>query len=397
MKKIDQLLDSRKIDLQWQKPQRFNFSKVVDIEKLTKLLNDNRSITVVDHVDLAVNELFDIHNPSQKDTKTDEQLSSFRDEILGEESGNYGNWFYFPWKQQVVHFPPEDDFYTLKTARNRNLITESEQKMLRQSTILIAGLSVGSNVVDALLAQGTGKKYLLFDLDILEPTNMNRIRQGFDQIGEHKVDVIAKKISEFDPYIEQVHYKNGASEQSLEEALSGHSPNVIVDEMDNVKIKIILRLLAKNYRIPVVMAADCGDNILVDIDRYDKKQIEILNGKVPTDVIEKILNSDSLSRAELGGFIGRYFVGLKNTPPRMFESLMEVGKTLPSWPQLGGAAALAGIIMNYCITKIITDMPLKDGDILFGPDQAFDPEFGTLRYKHKTLKSALKIKKALSS
>ena len=124
-------------------------------------------------------------------------------------------------------------------------------------------------MIDALLMQGIGSEYVLADMDSLDPTNLNRIRSSYDQLGVHKVDIVAKKISELDPFIEQTHLKNGLDESNLQEIIKRNKPNIIVDEMDSLRMKVILRLQAKKHGIPVLMATDNGDNILLDIERYD--------------------------------------------------------------------------------------------------------------------------------
>ncbi len=75
--------------------------------------------------------------------------------------------------------------------------------------------------------------------------------------------------------------------------------------------------------------------------------------------------------------IGKYFVGTENIPLRMFESLMEVGKSLPSWPQLGGAATLSGVLVAYAVKKILLDHPLNAGHHLFSLDELLDPVIHT--------------------
>ncbi len=151
-----------------------------------------------------------------------------------------------------------------------------------------------------------------------------------------------------------------------------------MDEMDTLRMKVKLRLRARELMLPVLMAADNSNDIILDIERYDLEQnLPILHGRIPDLIVEQILKSDSLSRQELAGLIGQYFIGLENTTPEMLRSLAELGKTLPSWPQLGGAAALAGIYIAYCIKRIILAKPLTSGRYMVGPSQELDPSFGS--------------------
>jgi tRNA threonylcarbamoyladenosine dehydratase len=333
-------------------------------------------ISVEDKIDLAVAELFDIAYPSKKDTKTEAEVADYGKSLF-EQPEAWGEWIYYPWLNKLVHFPPKAELRALRTSRNRNLITAEEQAKLYDSTILIIGMSVGSNVVEALVGHGTGSKLVLVDMDILEPSNLNRIRAPYHHIGLPKVEAISRKVWEIDPYIEIVAENNGLNENNIGRLIHDNKVDVIVDEMDDLRMKILLREAAKAARLPVVMAADDGDGALIDIERYDlNPDTPIFMGQVPADVLERI-KAGGIPRAELGKMIGQYFVGLENIPARMFESLAQVGKTLPSWPQLGGAAALAGVSLAYAIRRILLDKPLKQGRTLISLEEKLDADYGS--------------------
>lgn len=348
--------------------------RILSFEEKQKLVSEKPYIVSDDFVDLALDELFDMEYPSKKDTKTGQEVRDYIKTKLPDGTDNWGNWVYYSWLNRVVHVPPKEELRKLRTSRNRNLITEEEQAKLYSSTIFIAGMSVGSNIVEAMVSQGIGSKFILADMDIIEPSNLNRIRAPYHHVGLHKVDAISRKVWEIDPYIEIIGYREGLDGQNILEIFDTYPINIAVDEMDSLKMKILFREKAKEKRIPVIMAADNGDNSLLDIDRYDlNPDMELFNGQIPQDVLEKIKNED-IPRAELGMMIGRYFVGADNIPLRMFRSLTEVGKTLPSWPQLGGAAALCGISLAYIAKKILLGEKIKDGRILMSLDEKLDLE-----------------------
>ena len=350
-------------------------------EDLTSLKNDHTELVIHDQIELAIDELFDIAYPAKKDSKSLDEVSDFGKQLVGDSPHQWGTWVYYPWLNQVVHFPPKQELRALRTSRNRNLITAEEQRTLYNATILIVGMSVGSNIVEALVSQGIGGKLILIDMDIIEPSNLNRIRSAYHQVGLHKVEAISRKVWEIDPYIEIIDYREGLNEQNLVEILDQHKIDVLVDEMDELKMKIILREHAKQRKLPVVMAADDGDDALLDIERYDlDPELELFEGRIPQTILEEI-KAGSIPRPKLGMMIGKYFVGAENVPLRMYQSLGEVGKTLPSWPQLGGAAALSGISLSYTIKKILLGKPIKTGRILISLDEKIDLEH--LENEHK--------------
>lgn len=369
----------------WSKPRFFDLCSEDDTSAL-EILKDSGNIThVSDNIEAALEELFHIEYPAQIDSVDEKVYTGFIRETTKGNLDGYGSWVYFPWNGTLVHFPPKKDLQKLRGSRNRNLITDDERRVLSDNkTIVVLGLSVGSNAIDSLLMQGIGSRYILVDLDHLDPTNLNRIRASYDQLGIHKVDIVAKKISELDPYLEQVHYKNGLDEANLEEIINIYKPDIIMDEMDSLRLKILTRMRAKENKIPVLMATDDGDDILLDIERYDKSDNQaILHGILPEDVIQSILSDEQMSRQEAGVIIGKYFVNLENVPIRMLESLLEIGRTLPSWPQLGGAAVLSGLYLAYAAKKILLNLPLNSGRFLMGPEEQLNPEIKTSEYIDK--------------
>jgi molybdopterin/thiamine biosynthesis adenylyltransferase len=354
--------------------------KIIKYNEIDKLKNQQPGLIIHDEMECVANELFDIVYPAKKDSKSDEDVYAYAATLFGSDKNHWGEWVHYPWLNQIVHFPPKDSLRALRTSRNRNLVTIEEQAKLYASTIMIVGMSVGSNIVEALVSQGIGQKLILIDMDIIEPSNLNRIRSPFSHVGLHKVEAISRKVWEIDPFIEIVDYKDGLNTQNLPEILLTHKPDVVVDEMDDLKMKILLRQKAKEFGLPVVMAADDGDDTLVDIERYDQNPaLDLFNGNIPQEILDKIKNH-KINRAETGMLIGRYFIGPENIPLRMFQSLAEVGRSLPSWPQLGVAASLAGLSISFIIKRILLGQPLQDGKVLVSINKALgldhlDPEY----------------------
>lgn len=355
----------------------------INQQEIEGLKSKHSELFVHDEISIAINELFDISFPSKKDTKTRKEVNKFGKELTGDNESSWGEWVYYPWLNMVVHVPPKDELRALRTSRNRNLITAEEQKHLYDSTLLIIGMSVGSNVVEALVSQGIGGKLLLVDMDIIEPSNLNRIRSPYHHVGLHKVEAISRKVWEIDPYIEIVSYKQGLNEDNLSSMFEEHAIDVVVDEMDELYMKVLLREEAKKRKISVVMAADDGDDSLIDIERYDlNPDLPIFSNRIPKHVLDRI-KAGNIPRPELGMMIGRYFVGAENIPLRMYQSLGEVGKTLPSWPQLGGAAALSGVSIAYVIKSILSGSLIKEGRSLISLNEKLDMEHMNQEHVHQ--------------
>lgn len=339
--------------MRWSKPRIFELSNEKHREELGQLRKDGRIESEIDHIKTALSELYDIHNPSEKDRRDESNFEAFVNEIAVPSLEEYGSWVYFEWSKLLIHFPSKKDLLALLTSRNRNLINEEEQKKLSEAVVFVAGMSVGSNVVESLVRQQIGGKLIIADFDVLEPTNLNRIQASFDSVGELKTDVVAKKVSLLNPYIEIVKYDKGVDTKSLAEIVDSHQPSVIIDEIDSVEVKFEIRSIAQKFRIPVVMATDNGDGAILDIDDFQKDpNAPHFGGRIPNNVIEQFKAGD-IPREQAGALIGKYFVGEELVSKRMLESLSEVRKSIPSWPQLGSAAALSGILVAGATKRII--------------------------------------------
>jgi hypothetical protein len=118
------------------------------------------------------------------------------------------------------------------------------------------------------------------------------------------------------------------------------------------------------------MAADNGDNGVVDIERYDlDPQTPFFHGRMGEVSYEKLKGLDKMS---IGRLIAKH-VGPETVAPRMRTSLFKVGKTIVSWPQLGGAALLNGCAVAYCVRNIVNGLPLEGNRALVDLDEKLVP------------------------
>jgi len=266
-----------------------------------------------------------------------------------------GKWVYFPWLGALTHILDEEPFYEVRTARNKNLITKDEQDTFYNSVVGIGGMSVGSSVALAIVLQGGAKRIKLADFDRLALSNTNRIRAGVENLGLLKVVMAARQIYAMNPYATVEVFPDGITEKNIEQFFDGL--DVVVDEIDNLAIKVLIRKHAEKNKIAVVMAADNGDNALLEIERHDRdKKVQYFHGRMGNASYEEFLKLDKMG----SGRMIAGWVGAENVAQRMRDSLLEIGKTIVSWPQLGGAALLSGAVVAYCIRKILTGEPLVD-------------------------------------
>lgn len=260
-------------------------------------------------------------------------------------------YIYYPWSNYLVKTVGPEDYFSLKTNRNQDLVTSREQKTLKDYSIAVLGLSVGSNIVLTLTQAGISNRILIADFDELDATNLNRMSGGVHQIGTKKTEIVKRKIVEDNPYAEVEIIDVPVTKENLEPFLKKGTLDAIIEEIDDLSGKIEIRKLAIKYRVPVVMVTDNGDGIVLHVERYDLGHDRIFDK--PVSEWDKV-DLKRLTREELGKLIVFDIVGGPElVDPRMMDSVEKVIlKHLVSWPQLGSAAVLAGVAATYMIKKI---------------------------------------------
>ena len=355
----------------WTQPDEFDFSSWADRNEVGRRLEDGRIKTTIDRSTEIADDLFSLRHPDQK------QDAVSRAEFVGDIASQglrFGRWFNFSWNQQLVRYPERSDHEDLRTYRNKDMITDAEQRKLLTAKVAVFGLSVGSSVVEQMAMGGIGGTFVLADFDKLSPTNLNRINASFDNIGMEKIDIAASKLSETDPYITQIHFRDGINESHFDE-LAEIRPDVIFDEIDNLAIKALLRQFAQKNSIPLIMATDVGDKSVIDVERYDDGKTQPFNGRLNDDEIDKLLSGE-ISDAEKQK-ITMKIVGYSNISPRLIDSSMKIGKSLDGLPQLGVTAGMGGSLGTVAARELLIGRKLKSGRYVSSPKKILDLQNST--------------------
>lgn len=329
----------------WERPLSFDVSIAAEAELLGALEVSGRVKRVVDTTGFAFAEY-----------KAIAEMSSW-----GDVDDTTGRWIFFPWSGDLVKYPPVEVHRRLRTARNAYLVTADEQELLGRATIAVFGLSVGSNVVERLAISGIGGSYVLADPDMIQATNLNRMRGSIADLGEGKVDHVAMWLSEIDPYIDQIHLRDGVTEGALSALLEGGSrPDVLIDEVDDLVAKMMIRVYARAHRVPVVMVTDVADSVLVDVERYDTDpRSEPFGGRLSSGQLAA-LSSGELSDRQRRQVLLK-IIGVRNLNTRMVKSALDVDKRLAGVPQLGTTAGMAGSLGAIAVREILLGRPMRSG------------------------------------
>lgn len=326
-------------------------------------------------LDIISEELWEIRNPSSDSAKNAEEVSSIKKKLT-RDNDNYKS----RRALEDIYLPQRKHFQELVTSRNKHLISEKEQEKLGSTVVAFFGLSVGSNAASVWMMLSRANKIKVSDPDIITPSNLNRLRYGWREIGRLKADVVEEELQGINPYCKVYKHNNKSGKAVEKMILENPKPHIIVDCMDDLEMKVLVRNLAKKTKIPVIMATDVGDNVFLDIERYDKiPQPELFNGRVKD--IENIELS-TLSRVEKIK-LSMNIVGLEHNAERMMESLNSIGKTIRTWPQLGSTAAVAGGLIVTTIKKIILGEKLDSGRYYLDLEQIMVSDFNSSKRKKK--------------
>jgi hypothetical protein len=216
---------------------------------------------------------------------------------------------------------------------------------------------------------GACRKIKIADPDVIAPSNLNRIITDFTNVGINKAVVIARYIYQVNPYAEIEIFEEGINKKNIKEFLKGL--DILIEELDDIKIKIEIRKLARRKKIPVIMATDNGDNVVIDIERFDiKPNLPLFHGNIKNLDYKNINKTLPKLYKAMSKIIGLQFV-----PSRIIQSIFEVGKTIYSWPQLITAAMLSGAVVAYVVKKIILNEEIKSGKLEVNLNKIFDRDY----------------------
>ncbi|QRR01014.1 Rv1355c family protein [Dyadobacter sandarakinus] len=341
------------------------------------IFREYQGAVVLDFLESQKKELFKIRNPAARLTASqlDEIYQSW---AAGKHVELEGTWVYYPWSNRMLHILDEHEFTELRTSRNQYKITPAEQAALAGKTIGIIGLSVGNAVALSIATERVCGRLKLADFDTIELSNLNRIKTGIHNIGINKCVVTAREIAEIDPYLHIECFTEGITSDNIHDFLLGNARlDILVDECDDLEVKILCRQVAKSLSVPVVM--ETSDRGMVDVERFDLDPSRpILHGilnNIPEEKLRNIAPADRFS-------LVLKIIDAPNTSRRGRLSLLEVGQSIGTWPQLASAVTLGGGVVGDVCRRILlghfsasgryyVDLEQIVGDPV--PAPAFDP------------------------
>lgn len=338
-------------------PLIFDRSKPEDAAELDGLITDGKVVFIHDTLDAQMRDLAKTRTPGRPWTD-DEQAAAVVDMLRGKPLRDHGRWVFYPWSRRLVHVLAPAEFSELRTDRNRVKITPAEQAKLLRLKVGIVGLSVGNAIAVTLALESLFGELRLADFDTLDLSNMNRLRCTVDQIGLFKVVICARQIFEMNPYANLTLFPEGATKENIGAFFDdGGRLDVAIDECDSVVVKFKLREEARARRVPLLM--ETSDRGMLDIERFDleprRPLLHGLVGDMTSDFIEAMPPP-----ARLGVILK--IVG-EAMSPRLAASLLEFGRTLRGFSQLGSDVTLGGATTSHVVRRIGLGQPTASGRV----------------------------------
>ncbi|MCE9540409.1 MAG: Rv1355c family protein [Bacteroidetes bacterium] len=369
-------------------PLFFRLSIDADKKKLNQLLDEVHDVEVFDEILGQVEEFVKSQNPKNVFSKNELTELAIK-HIAKTPYEEYGVWVYYPWLNKLVHLLDEKEFVTVRTNRNQYKITPQEAALLSTKKVGIIGLSVGQSIALTIAMERTCGELRIADFDILELSNLNRIRTGIPNLGIGKTIVVAREIAEIDPFLKVICFHDGITEDNIDYFISaGGKLNVLVDVCDDLTVKILCRQKAKGYGVPVLM--DTSDKGMIDVERFDlEPNRPIFHGLIDHLDVSKI--KEAKTNEEKVPYL-LPMVGIETISSRLKASMMEIAQTITTWPQLASSVVLGGGLGADVCRRILLDQFHDSGRYFVDAEELIAD-----KTKENTLQSDINLNPSISN
>ncbi|MDH6219912.1 ThiF family adenylyltransferase [Streptomyces pseudovenezuelae] len=350
------------------RPVLFNSSDAEGEAAVTALLESGAVREVHDRIDDQLEELVRCLSPGAVlDARG--LAAAVTDACAGVPRRRFGTWVWYPWSGRLVHVLPAEEFRLVRTDRNRDKITRTQQQALLGRRIGVLGLSVGNSAALTCAMEGVGGSFRLADLDRLSLSNLNRLRAGVHDLGVEKTVLCARQMYEIDPYLDIEIHRRGVTEETIEDFFgtgpdsgpgsgsgSGSGLDLLIEECDTLWAKVAARECARARRIPVLM--DANDRGLLDVERFDEEPDRpLFHGRADGLTAHDVRGLDRAGALD----VLLRIVDPSRLSPAMTDALGRIGRTLSSWPQLASGVMLGGALVTDTARRVLLGAPVPSG------------------------------------
>lgn len=156
------------------------------------------------------------------------------------------------------------------SARLRLILGEEGLQRLADARVFVLGVGgVGSNCAEAL-ARGAIGHLVLFDHDVVEPSNMNRQAVAFlSTVGQAKTEVMARMVADINPACEVVRRDVFLTRENIAQEFEAlPRPDCVVDAIDNVTAKLVVAQYCNERGIPLVSSMGGANKLHPELLRF---------------------------------------------------------------------------------------------------------------------------------
>ncbi|MBP9819297.1 hypothetical protein KBC79_01015 [Candidatus Woesebacteria bacterium] len=202
---------------------------------------------------------------------------------------DYGSYVFDSVTGNLFLVAPERWHRTALVTSTGMLLTDKEQKMswyevrqlLESKVIGFVGASVGGNLIEGVARELRPKCAKVADPDWIETNNLNRLERGTltflsqsrsarsDLMNSYelgrwsKAEVAAYCQQLVDPYSQWYVYQEGITEENIDRFLLGDKKgepglDMVIEEADDLPLKVLIRKRCRELGIPVLMLSDFG-------------------------------------------------------------------------------------------------------------------------------------------
>lgn len=177
------------------------------------------------------------------------------------------------------------------------LDTASQEKILNSSVLLFGVGGVGSAVAEFLVRSGI-QHLTIVDFDTIDITNINRqLVANSKNVGNLKVDEMAKKLLDINPKLDIKKFPIKFSEENADE-IDFSSYDCIIDCIDDIKAKQTIIKLAKSADKYLICAMGAG-NRFAETPQFEITDIHKTSYDPLAKVIRKFCVKEGIKKLEV--------------------------------------------------------------------------------------------------
>jgi hypothetical protein len=254
---------------------------------------------------------------------------------------------------ESMQLPPHDEFYRQLITRNVGLVSDDEQKLLRNATIVVAGCgSIGGAVVEPLVRMGA-EHLILAEPGDYDIHNLNRQSMTVRDIGRNKAEVLRDQALDINPYASIEVDTRGIVDENVVDL--ARKATIIIDGVDvttkpPLRMKLALHEQAHQAHVPIISGYDIAGLQMLRIYDYRQAGTKVLDGRIRP-------NSPELTNPM--GFLRRV-VPIAALP---YEIIGELSRQLrgerAGFPQIVYTANLFGVITLPAVLDLLVNRPVR--------------------------------------